>query len=153
MFKSMHMNEQDYIKERIDNQFDWYDKKSQSNQKIYKRLKLLEILASVLIPFLSGYLNNDKVSNMGLIIGILGLTIAFIEGTLYLYNFQENWLGYRKVAEFLKREKFLYLTASGPYENNKTLNALVMRIENYTENENQEWVKYSKEEGQKLRST
>lgn len=133
------MNEQQYIKERIDNQFDWYDKKSTSYQKRYKVLKVIEILASVMIPFLSGYMDNG-IEGIGILIGILGIVIAAIEGLLYVYNYQENWLKYRKAAEFLKREKLLYLTASGPYKKNKTLNTLVVRIENYTEHENQEWV-------------
>ena len=142
------MNEQDYIKERIDDQFEWYDKKSQRNQKIYKRLKLVEIMASVAIPFLSGYLDQG-ISGLGLAVGLLGACIALIEGILYLYNYQENWLEYRKAAEFLKREKLFYRTGTGPYENNKSLNTLVIRVENYTKEENKNWVNYSKATGEK----
>ncbi|MEM1319821.1 MAG: DUF4231 domain-containing protein [Bacteroidota bacterium] len=135
------MNEKDYISQRIDGQLKWYEQKSTWNQSWYKRLKLIEILASVLIPFLSGLLNT-KPMGLTITIGILGILIAFIEGLLYLYKFQENWLEYRNAAEFLKREKLFYLTRSGPYENNHSLQALVTRIESYTEQENQNWTNY-----------
>ncbi len=45
---------EEYLENRLKDQIDWYDKKSQTNQKFFKRLRLLEILAAAVIPFLAG---------------------------------------------------------------------------------------------------
>ncbi|MFB3042367.1 MAG: DUF4231 domain-containing protein, partial [Candidatus Poribacteria bacterium] len=50
------MNEENFMNERVDDQINWYDRKSQFNQKRYKRLRIIEIFAAALIPFLSGYI-------------------------------------------------------------------------------------------------
>ena len=47
------MNEEDYLKERLDDQLEWYSKKSQLNQKWFKRLRLVEIISAAIIPFIS----------------------------------------------------------------------------------------------------
>lgn len=44
----------EYLNDRLNNQIDWYDGKSQTNQKWFKRLRLLEIIAAAIIPFLAG---------------------------------------------------------------------------------------------------
>ena len=49
---------EEYIKERLDNQIDWYDKKSVKSQKWFKRLQLIVIVSSATIPFLSGYMDE-----------------------------------------------------------------------------------------------
>jgi len=48
------LDEAKYLKERLEDQIDWYDRKSISNQKSFKRLQVLIIVASATIPFLSG---------------------------------------------------------------------------------------------------
>lgn len=45
----------EYVETRLDDQIDWYDRKSQENQAWYKRLRLIEIVAAGLIPFMAGY--------------------------------------------------------------------------------------------------
>jgi hypothetical protein len=47
------MEQNTYIQERLDDQIDWYDKKSQSNQKWHKRLRVIELIAGASIPFLA----------------------------------------------------------------------------------------------------
>ena len=34
----------DYIRDRVDDQITWYDKKSQTAQKHYKRIQIIEIM-------------------------------------------------------------------------------------------------------------
>lgn len=48
------LDEAKYLKERLEDQIDWYDRKSISNQKSFKRLQVLIIVASATILFLSG---------------------------------------------------------------------------------------------------
>lgn len=41
------------IMERLEYQLAWYDRKSVTNQRAYKRTKVVEILAEAIIPFLA----------------------------------------------------------------------------------------------------
>lgn len=143
------MTEQDYIAKRIDDQIKWYSQKSQWNQKRYKRLKTIIIVLSVSIPFLTGMIGEDQSIAFWLkiIIGTCGVIIAAGEGILSLQKYQDNWTEYRIAAETLKREKLLFQTQSGPYRDQQaSLQNLVERVENFTENENKSWLQYIKVE-------
>ena len=66
-----------YIKNRLDDQIDWYDRKSQQAQKRYKRLQLAELVIAAAIPLFSGYTVGCPA--MALIIGVLGAFIAIMK--------------------------------------------------------------------------
>lgn len=51
--KYISMSCEDYIKNRLDNQADWYDKKSSYNQKWYKQLKKTEVVLTILMPVIA----------------------------------------------------------------------------------------------------
>ncbi len=136
------MDEKQYLSERLDNQIKWYSSKSRYNQKMYKRLGLLEIISASLIPLLSGL--SSMISYSEWIIGILGVIIAVAVGASALYKFHENWLAYRTTLEALKHEKLLYLTQTAHYDNDERFQTLVSRAENIMVNENQNWLVYSK---------
>ena len=43
----------DPVIDRLEDQINWYDRKSLSSQHAFKRIKVMEIIAAALIPFLS----------------------------------------------------------------------------------------------------
>lgn len=43
----------DPIMERLEDQIGWYDRESITNRRTYKRIKIVEILAARIIPFLA----------------------------------------------------------------------------------------------------
>ena len=135
------MNEKEYFSERLDDQIKWYSSESKYNQKMYKRLRLLEIISASLIPLLSGL--SSMISYSEWIIGILGVIIAVAAGASALYKFHENWMEYRTTLEALKHEKLLYLTQTTPYDNDERFQSLVSRAESIMVNENQNWLAYS----------
>ena len=49
------MDINEYIQSRVDDQINWYSKKSQMAQKRYKIFQTVEIIMAALIPLLSGY--------------------------------------------------------------------------------------------------
>ena len=49
----MAMEEAEYLEQRLDDQINWYDKKSSANQAAFKRLRLIEIIAAAAIPLLA----------------------------------------------------------------------------------------------------
>lgn len=137
------MNADEYLKDRVEDQIRWYDRKSQSNQRWFKRLRVAEVVCAASIPFLSGYIHvyQDEIT---VVVGGLGLVVACIAGLLGLYQFQENWIEYRTTCESLKKEKYLFLTCSDPYdcEGEKRLQLLVYRVETLISKENTNWAQY-----------
>ena len=133
------MDIEKYIEERVDGQISWYDKKSSTAQKYYKIYQIVEISLAASIPLLAGF--TDIHWAFALVVGIFGSVIAVIEAITKLYKFHENWISYRSTCEFLKYQKYLYLSKSFPYnEKDETVdNIFVKNIENIISAENNQW--------------
>ncbi len=131
------MNEEEYIEQRLKDQINWYDKKSQFNQKWFKRLRILEIVSAAIIPFLAGI--GPNIPYYQLIIGFLGVVIAVSAGISSIYKFHENWIEYRTTAETLKHELYLFETKCQPYNEDDAFCKLVQRIESLISKENTQW--------------
>ena len=141
------MTQEQYLKERIDDQFNWYEKKSAWNQKRYRRFKTIVIILSVCIPLGAGFMADGRLA-LRIGIGVAGALVAILEGLSTFNKYQEKWLEYRQAAEHLKREKLLFETGVGPYQNAKDpFRILVERVEAFTMEENQQWAKYMEERG------
>lgn len=132
------MNEEQFLKERVDDQINWYDKKSQFNQRWYKCLRVGEIVAAAAIPFLAGYM-SDKTPAIQVVVGCLGFAIVIIAGVVALYQFQENWVEYRTTCESLLHEKYLFLTQTEPYNVDNPFPLFVQRVESLVSTENTKW--------------
>jgi len=132
------MSDYDYIKDRLDDQMQWYSKKSQLNQKKYKSLSIIKIALAVSIPVLSAFLVQHNWINY--LIAVIGGLIAFLEGITRVYNYKELWTKYRITSELLKREKILYTTKTLPYDQTSSINDLIVRCEDIMGNENFSWI-------------
>jgi hypothetical protein len=128
----------EYIEQRLDDQINWYDQKSSTNQIWFKRLRFAEIVAAAIIPFLSGFAGGSLAIKIA--IGALGVVVAVIASLLALLHFQEHWINYRAKAEALKTEKFLFLTQTQPYDKEDAFHLLVQRVEALLSKENTEWL-------------
>jgi hypothetical protein len=135
------MTDQEYIEQRLDDQQQWYSKKSSWNQKWYKRLRVIEIVLAAGIPFFTSLINKDM-SFMTYVVSALAFVIAAVSGLIAMEKFQENWVDYRNAAETLKREKFLFLTKAAPYDGPDPFHALVQRVEEILARENATWQSY-----------
>jgi len=144
------MNEEQFLKERVDGQINWYDKKSQFNQRWYKCLRVGEIVAAMAIPFLAGYM-SEKTPAIQVVVGFLGFIIAIIAGVVALCQFQENWVEYRTTCESLRHEKYLFLTQTEPYNVDNPFPLFVQRVESLVSTENTKWsqlIRAPKKEGE-----
>jgi hypothetical protein len=128
---------EEYIEQRLDDQIGWYDRKSTANQRWFKRLRFAEIVAAATIPFLSGFAGNSLAIKIA--IGALGVFVAVIASVLGLLQFQVHWIGYRAIAESLRKEKFLFLTQTEPYDKDDAFHLFVQRVEALLSKENIEW--------------
>ncbi|MGJ8681029.1 DUF4231 domain-containing protein [Paraglaciecola sp.] len=143
------MNEQEYISQRLDEQLNWYDKKSQRAQKLFKWFRTTEILAAVSIPFIAGFSNEEF--PLAIVVAILGALIVLIAAVISLNQFQENWIEYRTTCESLRQEKYLYLTHTQPYSEDSRFNLLVQRVEAIISKENSHWSQNTLENLEKSR--
>jgi hypothetical protein len=138
--------EGDPIWDRLEDQIGWYDRKSQFNQRVYKRIKIVEILAAAVIPFLAAL----KLPCVGLVIGSLGVLITVLEGMLHLNQYQQNWINYRSTCEALKHEKFTFLGKASPYNNVPDPHSLLAeRIESLVSQEHAKWASVQQQESSK----
>lgn len=121
--------------ERLEAEIDWYDRKSNSNQRWYKRLKLLELAAAAVLPVFAGLQSSVWIT------GGLAALIVVLEGTQHLYQYQELWITYRSTAEALRHERFLYLADAGPYmtDADDRHRQLAERIEGLISQEHAKW--------------
>ena len=126
----------DPIFDRLENQIDWYDRKSRASRRMFKRIKIIEILSAAAIPFLAALsFPYDKLVTAG-----LGVLITVLEGLLHLNQYQQNWTTYRSTCEALKHEKYVYLANAGPYANASAAHALLAeRIESTVSQEHAQW--------------
>lgn len=123
--------------DRLEDQIQWYSRKSGHCQRYFKWLKGLTIAAAAVIPVLT----TAGVEHGPAIAAALGIVIAVIEGLQQLNQYQSNWTSYRATGEALKHEKFLYLAKAGPYlEAAHPTAMLAERVEALVSQENAKWL-------------
>ena len=104
----------DPILDRMEDQIDWYDRKSRSNMQWYKRMKMTEIISAAVIPFV-GTIHMPSAITGTMVTGALGVLITVLEGLLQLNKYHENWISYRATCESLKHEKYMFLAGATAY--------------------------------------
>jgi hypothetical protein len=126
--------------ERLETQIAWYDKKSNQNQRWFKRLKVLQIVVAAAIPVAAAFnLDPD-------VMGASGALIVVVEGLQQLQQYQQKWTTYRSTCERLKHDKYLYLARAGPYTKAPRPEALLAeRVEGLVSQEHAAWVSQQQE--------
>lgn len=121
--------------ERLEDQIEWYDKKSSQNQRTYKAIKVTEIIAAAFIPFAAG------IGLSAYLTGGLGVLVTVFEGLQHLNQYHNNWTTYRSTCEELKHEKYLWLAKAGPYKAIEDPDILLAeRVESLVSREHAKWV-------------
>jgi len=122
--------------ERLEEQIGWYDLKSRSNMRWFKRIKTTEIVSAAVIPLLA----VSHLPRVAVATGILGVVITVLEGTLQLNQYHENWIRYRSTCESLKHEKYMFLASAGPYASvDRPRAVLAERVESLVSQEHAKW--------------
>jgi hypothetical protein len=135
------MTEEEYISSRVDDQIDWYDRKSHSAQRGFKWLRGAEIASAAAIPIIAGFAKDPFPVNF--VVAILGAAIAIISSIISLNQLQEKWTKYNTTCESLKHDKFLYLTKADPYHEEEPFRLFVQRVESLISKENSDWSQYT----------
>lgn len=132
------MNENEYLKTRVLDQIDWYNKKSVINKRWFHTAQLLTVVFGALVA-LSGALDWGANDKLRFIAPILGALITIVSALLALYKFHEKWIKYRTTCESLQIEKNLFITKTQPYQGENAFNLFVHRIEAIISQENSSW--------------
>ena len=131
--------------EWLEQQIDWYDRKSDYNQRWFKGLKLLQIVIAAAIPVAAA------ASAPAWLMGAGGAVIVILEGVQQLEQYQQNWTAYRSTCESLKHERFLFLSRAGPYLAAPDADALLAeRVDGLCSQENLAWVANRKQADRQL---
>jgi len=123
---------------RLIDQVNWYDRKSQHCQRWYKGLKIAQVAFAALIPATS-LLPGDCAKWAA---SAFGVAIAVLEAVQQMNQYATLWFSYRATAERLKHEKYLFLSAAGPYKGlaePERLLALAERVEEHVSTEHANW--------------
>jgi len=123
---------------RLQDQIHWYDNKSKHCQRLYKGLKFLQVILAVGIPIVS----HIDASQWKWIVSISGALIAVVETVEHMNQYSVLWVMYRSTAERLKHEKFLFLSAAGPYrdlDETQRIVTLAERVEEHVSTEHANW--------------
>jgi uncharacterized membrane protein YgaE (UPF0421/DUF939 family) len=119
-----------YIHGRLDEQINWYSFKGRENKRNFTRLQIIVIITGAAIPLIN-IIDFLPISTR-LASAFLGALIAIVTSILGLYKYEENWYHYRKTAESLKKERYLFLFDAGEYfgkQNEEKNRLLVQKIE------------------------
>ena len=147
------IEEDEYLKKRLDDQINWYSNKSDKNKKWYKCLKVIEFVLSASIPIItitnSYYAWFNCWSELIIAtIGAIGAILTIIASLHGLSKFHENWISYRSTSEALKREKILYLANADIYRKTDTpFQLLVSRVEALISKETGSWTAQNSDSG------
>ncbi len=126
---------------RLDEQIRWYSRKSSASLWWFRVLKVIELVAAAMIPFLVVQPSSDLVPSPAILAGLLGVLVVVLESLQGLFQFQSNWISYRSTCEELKREKYLWVSGAGPYADIENPDRLLAeRIESVISTEHARWV-------------
>lgn len=132
------MSDPDPITARLDDQINWYGRKSAASQNTFKRIKTIEIVAAALIPFFGAFTRDYPPSAW--VTCALGILLTVLEGLLHLNQYQQNWIDFRATGESLKHEKYLYIAKAPPYAGVADARAvLAERVESLVSQEHARW--------------
>jgi hypothetical protein len=138
---------QKYLKDRYEDQINWYDKKSAWNQKLYRYFQWSVIILAAVTPVLvaAGF---EAARWPAVIIAAL---VAIGTSILKTFKYQENWINYRTTCETLRKEIHFYNAGVGDYRDSEDREALfVERVESLISRENTMWLTTQKpKEGKK----
>ncbi len=127
----------DYLKERLEPQLDWYNKKASQNKRIYHWLQWTAIAISPVVPAMIAWAPDD----LRLLTVALSVVLAVVTSSLKTFRFQELWISYRTIARTLEKEKHLYIAKVNEYEYAENASRLlVQRTEEIMSRENMTWM-------------
>ncbi|NNE65238.1 MAG: DUF4231 domain-containing protein [Pyrinomonadaceae bacterium] len=134
-----------YLKDRYEDQMNWYSKKASINKSRYQILQWSVIILSAIVPVMVALEATDKVPGIWVLTIIVSILLAIGTAGVKTFKFQENWINFRSTAEKLIQEKIFYDGRIGDYGNTDNRESLfVERVEALISGEGATWVSTQK---------
>lgn len=131
----------EYIKERYEDQVNWYDKKAIRYKNFNDRFRILTILVGSVVPVLA-LMDYPLARTLTVILSAL---VAILMGVLNYFKFEEKWHNYRSTCETLKKEKYYYQYKINEYGDTKNPDELfIQRVEAIISREHTQWLRIEK---------
>ena len=106
------------IRERVSNKLRWYVERANANKRWHYFFTIIIAIINAFVIFLTMFLgqDNENINIIKIIIASLAGCVNIILVIKGIMRADEKWILYRKSAELIKREAFLYLMKCGDYE-------------------------------------
>jgi len=106
-----------FLKSRWLDQVIWTEGKANQARNRYYLLRLTTVVGALLVPALVSLDPSDETLGDALRIAtwVVSLVVAVSAAVEQFFHFGDRWRNYRRTAERLKAEGWLYLQLSGPY--------------------------------------
>jgi hypothetical protein len=136
-----------YLKDRYENQIDWYDRKAARNQTIYRKLQWSVVVLAAITPVLIELDLDGLIEGLGHAPTLTSAVVAILTAGLNTFKYQETWINYRTTCETLRKERHFYDAGLADYGTANDKEALfVDRVESLISRENTMWVSAHKTE-------
>jgi hypothetical protein len=99
----------DYVVRGAEDQFVRFDRKARVNRASYFSVKVVQIVLAAAVPVAASANAPTPLT------GSLGAIIVVLEGIQQLCQWHANWIRYRRTAELLRRELFMFRASVGDY--------------------------------------
>lgn len=144
--------EKTYIEQRLINQIIWYDNSAIKKQNKYKRLTIVSIILTSIIPILSIFTGYKCGVIATVLITVCSTSSATILSVINLCEYHKLWIEYRSTCEILKSILHRYFMRADEFsfsDDKANLDLLISSCEEYMTKEFQTWTqlshKYNKE--------
>jgi hypothetical protein len=106
-----------FLRSRWLEQLDWVESKAGQARDRYYRLRLTTVIGAVLVPGLvsASFADGSLENSLRVTTWVVSLVVAVSAAVEQFFHFGERWRNYRRTAERLKTEGWLFLELSGPY--------------------------------------
>lgn len=128
---------QKYLRERYEDQINWYDKKSIWCQKRYRHFQWSIIVLSAITPVLVAIVPHATRWPAVLVSALVAIGTT----SLKTFKYQENWINYRTTCETLRKEIHFFKAQVDEYKGAVDPESLfVERVESLISRENTMWL-------------
>src|SRR5215472_17222293 len=105
------IEEQQYGAQRWEDQCRYYSSASRRNKRWHQVLLVVKMLCAIAAPVVL----NLEFPFAKIVATGLSCAVAAAAALENIFHFGDSWRSYRMTLEMLRRERWLYETASGPY--------------------------------------
>ncbi|KEF40834.1 MAG: hypothetical protein ER33_14745 [Cyanobium sp. CACIAM 14] len=133
---ALSMNPDDYIKNRVEQYRQWYDKKSVICKNRYLQMRAFSVVGGGLVPVLINVGSQYRLFGapvVQLVVTVISLMVVICVSLESVFHYREQWKNYRSTEQLLGHEKFLYQSRVGRYRSLTDPEAFYLFVERVEE--------------------